>query len=197
VAPPTSRGPPGVPGRSSRDFLPAYDPAAARQELAAAGYPGGAGLPKVTLVSDTGFDAAILADLQRNLGVTVGYESMGFDDYFSRLASDPPAFWALSWVADYPGPNDFLGLLLGTASTNNYGHWTSTEFDAAIARATAATDATTASAAFDDAQAIVQRDVPVVPIAYGTGFALARAGLLGASDNGLGILRFASLAWAP
>ena len=197
LAPATSMVPPGVPGRSSRDFLPAYDPAAARQELAAAGYPGGAGLPKVTLVSDTGFDAAILADLQRNLGVTVGYESMGFDDYFSRLASDPPAFWALSWVADYPGPNDFLGLLLGTGSTNNYGHWTSPEFDAAIARATAATDATTASAAFDDAQAIVQRDVPVVPIAYGTGFALARAGLLGASDNGLGILRFASLAWAP
>ena len=34
-------------------------------------------------------------------------------------------------------------------------------------------------------------------MAYGTGFALARKGLLGASDNGLGILRFASLAWAP
>ena len=180
LAPATSMVPPGIPGRSSRGFLPAYDPAAARQELAAAGYPGGAGLPRVTLVSsDTGFDAAILADLQRNLGVTVSYESMGFDDYFSRLASDPPAFWTLSWVADYPGSNDFLGLLLGTGSTNNYGHWTSTEFDAAIARATAATDATTATAAFDDAQAIVQRDVPVVPVAYGTGFALARAGLLG------------------
>jgi hypothetical protein len=36
----------------------------------------------------------------------------------------------------------------------------------------------------------------VIPIAYGTGYALARKGLLGAADNGLGILRFASLAWA-
>jgi oligopeptide transport system substrate-binding protein len=100
-------------------------------------------------------------------------------------------------VADYPGSNDFLGLLLGTGSTNNYGHWSSAEFDAAIARATAATDPASAAAAFEAAQAVVQRDVPVVPVAYGTGFALSRTGLLGASDNGLGILRFAGLAWAP
>ncbi len=88
---------------------------------------------------------------------------MGFDDYFDRLATDPPAFWTLSWVADYPGANDFLGLLLGTGSTNNYGHWSSSEFDAAIAQATAATDPAVATKAFDAAQAIVQRDVPVVP----------------------------------
>ena len=198
LAPATSMVPPGMPGRSSGSFLPAYDPAAAKQELAAAGYPGGAGLPPITLVStDTGFDGAILADLQRNLGVTIKYETMGFNDYFSRLSSDPPAFWTLSWVADYPGPNDFLGLLLGTGSSDNFGHWSSPGFDAAIARATAATDPATASTAFDAAQAIVQKDVPVIPVAYGTGSALSRAGLLGASDNGLGILRFASLAWAP
>jgi len=194
----TSMVPPGMPGRSSTSFLPAYDPAAARQELADAGYPGGAGLPPITLVStDTGFDGAILADLQRNLGVTVKYETMDFGDYFDRLASDPPAFWTLSWVADYPGENDFLGLLLGTGSTNNYGHWSSSAFDAAIAQARAATDPAAATTAFDAAQAVVRSEVPVVPVAYGTGFALARKGLLGAADNGLGILRFASLAWAP
>jgi ABC-type transport system substrate-binding protein len=194
----TSMVPPGIPGRSATEFLPAYDPARAKQELAAAGYPGGAGFPTVTLVStDTGFDAAILADLQRNLGITLEYETLDFNDYFNRLATDPPAMWTLSWVADYPGSNDFLGLLLGTGSSNNYGHWTSADFDAAIARATAATSQADATAAFDAAQAIVETDAPVIPVAYGTGFALARGGLLGASDNGLGILRFASLAWAP
>ena len=198
LSPATSMVPPGIPGRSSTDFLPAYDPTAAQAELAAAGYPAGAGFPTVNLVStDTGFDAAILADLQRNLGITIKYETLGFDDYFTRLASEPPAFWTLSWVADYPGSNDFLGLLLGSGSTNNYGHWTSPAFDAAIAQATAAGDPAAATAAFDAAQAVVQHDVPVIPVAYGTGFALSRAALLGASDNGLGILRFASLAWAP
>ena len=40
--------------------------------------------------------------------------------------------WFLSWVADYPGRNDFLGVLLGTGSANNYGRWSSPDFDAAI-----------------------------------------------------------------
>ena len=152
----------------------------------------------MTLIStDTGFDAAILADLKANLGITVKFETMGFNDYFNRLATDPPAFWTLSWVADYPGANDFLGLLLGTGSSNNYGHWSSPEFDAAITQAISATDPTAATASFDAAQAIVQDQVPVIPVAYGTGSALARKGLLGASDNGLGIVRFAGLAWAP
>ena len=194
--PATSMVPPGIPGRSERDFSPKHDPDAARAMLAAAGYPGGAGFPEVTLVnSGAGYDEAILADLQRELGITVHYEGMESGPYFSRLASDPPAFWALAWVADYPGPNDFLGLLLGTGSSNDYGRWSSPEFDAAIAQAGAATDPASIRAAFDTAESIVQRDVPVVPVAYGAGYALARDGLLGATETGLGIMRLAGLAW--
>jgi oligopeptide transport system substrate-binding protein len=195
--PATSLVPPGIPGRSGRDFSPVHDPAAARTMLAAAGYPGGAGFPEVTLVSSgAGYDEAILAELKRELGITVRYEGMEPDPYFRRLASDPPAFWALAWVADYPGPNDFLGLLLGTGSTNNYGRWSSAEFDAAIARAGGASDPAAIRTAFDTAESIVQRDAPVVPVSYGAGYALARDGLLGATESGLGILRLAGLAWA-
>lgn len=194
--PATSMVPPGIPGRSEQDFSPKHDPAAARAALAAAGYPGGAGFPEVTLVTSGGdYDEAILAELDQELGITVRYEGMEGDPYFSRLASDPPAFWALGWVADYPGPNDFLGLLLGTGNTNNYGHWSSAEFDAAIAAAGAATDPAAVRAAYDTAEAVVQRDAPVVPVSYEAGYALARPGLLGATESGLGILRLAGLAW--
>jgi ABC-type oligopeptide transport system substrate-binding subunit len=104
--------------------------------------------------------------------------------------------WFLSWVADYPGRNDFLGVLLGSGATNNYGAWSSSEFDAAIAEAGAAVDPATAGAAYDRAEDIVQRDAPVVPVSYGTGWALSRTGLLGAAQNGMGIIRMAGLAWA-
>jgi hypothetical protein len=33
-------------------------------------------------------------------------------------------------------------------------------------------------------------------LSYGTGWALSREGLLGAGQNGMGILRMAGLAWA-
>jgi len=141
-----------------------------------------------------GFDQAILDEIDRELDVTLAWETMG-DGYFDRLTTEPPQMWTLGWVADYPGRNDFLGVLLNTGSSSNYGRWSSTEFDAAIAEAGSAIDPEVASAAYDRAETIVRDEVPVVPLAYTTGWALSRDGLLGASQNGLGIVRMAGLAW--
>lgn len=197
IVPATSMVPPGIPNRGSTDYSPSYDVAAAQAELAAAGYPGGRGFPTVTLVTQ-GFiiDGGIIRQLHDNLGIDVAYETSG-TSYFDLLASShPPQFWELSWVADYPGADDFLGLLLGTGESNNYGHWSSSEFDAAVSAAQAATSATAAQAAWNRAQAVVQRDDPVIPVSYSSGWALARPGLLGATENGLGLLRYAGLSWS-
>jgi len=192
----TSLVPPGIPGRTSRDLGAIHDPAAARADLAAAGYPGGRGFPTITMVTP-GFrsDGAVLARLAAELGIHVNYEVMDSGTYFGRLSSDPPAFWAVSWVADYPGPNDFLGILLGTGQENNYGGWANPEFDAAIAAARAATSPSPARAAYDRAEILIRDDAPVIPVSYGSGWALSRSGLLGATDNGLALPRFAGLAW--
>jgi ABC-type oligopeptide transport system substrate-binding subunit len=188
--------PPGIPGRSDEDFLPEYDPAAARDLLAAAGYPGGADFPETTLMTfGGGFDEAILGELERELGITLAWETMG-EGYFDRLANETPQMWTLGWVADYPGRNDFLGVLLQTGASNNYGRWSSAAFDAAIADAGSATDPDVASEAYDEAERIVQAEVPVVPVVYTAGWALSRTELLGATQNGLGIARMAGLAWA-
>ncbi|MEA2611041.1 MAG: peptide/nickel transport system substrate-binding protein [Chloroflexota bacterium] len=192
----TSMVPPGIPGRSGKDYLPVYDPADARKLLSDAGFPGGAGFPATILMTDgSRFDAGIVAEVKRELGITLQAETMG-DGYFGRLATDPPAMWSLAWVADYPGPNDFLGVLLGTGASNNYGHWSSPEFDAAVADAVGATDPAVASTAYDRAETIVRDQVPVIPVTYGVGSALSRTGLLGAGQNGLDIIRMAGLAWA-
>ena len=194
----TGMVPPGIPGRSTTDFRPAFELDRAGALLAEAGFPGGRGFPGITFgTGGTSYGEAIRAALQSALGIPIAYETFVGDDFYSRLTSDPPALWTLGWVADYPGPNDFLGVLLRSDSANNVGRWRSAEFDAAIAQAGAATSATAAREAFELAQSIVRRDVPVVPLAYGDGWALARTGLHGAGENGLGMLRFAGLAWSP
>jgi oligopeptide transport system substrate-binding protein len=194
--PANSMVPAGIPGRGGQSWLPTHDPDAARALLAAAGHPGGAGLAPITFgAGGNQFADGIAADLQRELGLVVNVEDD--TDHFARLVTDPPPMWALGWIADYPGPNDFLGVLLGTGSSSNYGRWSSSAFDAAIADALATRDPAAAESAFERALAIVQQDVPVVPLSFGDSWALSRDGLLGAGENGLGIKRFAGLAWAP
>lgn len=194
--PATAMVPEGIPGRPDGTFGPTFDPAAGRALLADAGHAGGQGLGPITLLtSGLTYDAAVAAQLKANLGLDVRVEAMDFDGYQARLATDPPAIWAMSWIADYPGSNDFLGVLLGSDATNNYGRWRSPEFDAAIDAAGRATSAAAATASYRTAETIVARDVPVIPLSTGTSWALSRTGLLGAGQNGLGIVRFAGLAW--
>jgi ABC-type oligopeptide transport system substrate-binding subunit len=192
--PADSMVPPGIPGGGDRSWLPAHDPDRARELLAAAGYPAGAGFPEVRFAAGgLPYAEGAVADLERELGVTVLIEE--YDDHFGRLHDDPLPMWTLGWIADYPGPNDFLGVLLETGSSNNYGHWSSPAFDAAIADALATRDPDEALAAYERALAAVRDEVPVIPIAYGDGWALSRDGLLGAGQNGMGILRIAGMAW--
>jgi oligopeptide transport system substrate-binding protein len=192
--PANSMVPPGIPGRGDGDWMPAHDPERARELLAEAGYPDGAGFPEITFAAG-GFPYAegMAAELERELGVTIRIEEI--DGHFDRLHEDPPPMWTLGWVADYPGPNDFLGILLETGRSNNYGRWSSAAFDEAIEAALTTRDPDEALAAFERALALVRDEVPVIPISYGDGWALSRDGLLGAGQNGLGILRVAGLAW--
>ena len=194
ATPATGMVPPGIPGRSATDFLPAHDPAGARTLLTEAGFAGGAGFPTVTLLGGGGTDRAFAAEIEKELGVTVSIEVQG-EGFFDRLRTDPPQIFSMGWIADYPGANDFLGILLGSGASNNYGRWSSAPFDEALGDALAATDPVAARAAFDRAEGIVRDEAPAIPLTYGVGWSLARKGLLGAYDNGLGIIRMAGLAW--
>ncbi len=197
ATPATSLIPAGIEGRGTTDYSPPYDIAGAKAALAKAGYPNASGFPQVTLVSQGGgFEEAVADELQQNLGVKVSIEVMSFDGYADRLSSGDPTIWTIDWVADYPQPEDFLGLLLGSGSRSNVGGWSDPAFDAALDRAASTADPAAQQRAYGDAQAIVADQVPVVPVEYGEDWALSRDGLLGAQENGEGFVRFAGLAWA-
>ena len=197
VIPATGMVPAGVPGHSAKDYSPTFDLAQARSELAAAGYANGAGFPQVTLVTPgTALDAAIVSQVRANLGIQMAYVQVDWTTYNQALlGNSPPDMWEMDWVADYPGADDFLGLLLGSGQTNNFAKWSNSDFDAAVAAALAATDQAATQAAWDKAESIVQDQAPVVPVDYGAGYSLAAKGLLGALPNSQGLVRYAGLAW--
>ena len=194
--PATGMVPAGVPGHSDTDFAPGFDLTAARAELAAAGYPNGVGFPRTSLItSGSDLDGAILGQLKQNLGITLDYVALDGETYNNRIVSNPPAMWSMDWIADYPGANDFLGLLLSSGKPNNFGRWKNTTFDQAVASALSAGDPASVQAGFDRAQSVVKDQAPVIPVSYGAGYSLAARGLLGAEPNAEGLIRYAGLAW--
>jgi oligopeptide transport system substrate-binding protein len=194
----TSMIPPGVPGRDEADHRPKYDVADAKSLLAAAGYPNGQGFPAVTLATyGVGYEATVAKELHDNLGVTVNVEALDFENYLSEVAAaTTPTFWSLSWIADYPHPNDFLGLLLETGSTSNTGKWSDPDYDNLIAQAAATTDLTQQTALYGQAQDILAREVPAIPVSYDESWALSRTGLDGALTSGVGLIRYAGMQWS-
>ena len=134
--------PPGMPG-----FYPglkplAFDPTAAKQELAGAGFANGNGLPKLSIAYTGGqsdFDkvAATLQQMwKQNLGVTVqvqGEEQAKFNDDLTAMANNPETstiqLYLSVWGADYPDPQNFLTQQLHTGVGNNNGHYSNPQFD--------------------------------------------------------------------
>jgi ABC-type oligopeptide transport system substrate-binding subunit len=199
AVPATSMVPPGVAGRDELDHSPTYDVADAKALLAAAGYPDGADVPEVTLATyGTGFEATVAQELHDNLGVTVNVEALDFEHYLELVgAAKQPTFWSLSWIADYPHAHDFLGLLLETGSTSNTGKWSNAEYDDLNAQAAATADPDDQAALYTQAQEALVREMPVIPVSYGQGWALSRTGLQGALVSGVGLIRYAGMDWAP
>jgi len=153
--------PPDVRDTAPTDFGPVFNLDKAKAELAAAGYPNGAGFPKVALTtSGAALDQAIVQQLHDNLGIDIDYEALDWTSYNDRLLNDPPAFWEMDWVADYPGANDFLGFCWELARRTTTDVGVRAIFDAAVSQALAAADPTAVQQAFDRAQALVSTRRP-------------------------------------
>ncbi|ALO66155.1 ABC transporter substrate-binding protein [Arthrobacter alpinus] len=70
------------------------------------------------------------------------------------------------WQADYPSLYNFLGPLYGTGAGSNDGDYSSAEFDAKLKEGLAATTVEDGIKKFNEAQQILLKDLPVVPLWY-------------------------------
>jgi ABC-type transport system substrate-binding protein len=116
VSRPAMRGgllPPAMPGHDHQ-VTAAPDLEAARAELAEAGYPGGAGMPRLEMEISKGLDtlAQPIHDALAEIGIEV--ELIWSDRALSEATGRPDAahLWSTTWLADYPDPDGFFRGLL-------------------------------------------------------------------------------------
>ncbi len=131
--------PPGI--RQYRTLAASsYSPLHAQELLAQAGYPGGRGLPPLTIALDESAQNASLAhelasQWQQNLGVNVAVVPYPHKPYLSVLSRHAYQIAVIDWTADYPDPQNFLSQQLTTASPNNNGGYSNATFDRTVSRA--------------------------------------------------------------
>ncbi|HLB03318.1 MAG TPA: peptide ABC transporter substrate-binding protein, partial [Nitrospiria bacterium] len=146
-----------------------FDPEEARRLLAEAGYPGGEGLPPITVVYDTGqinnlIAQNLQAQWQRNLHIRVDLDNQEWKVFLKRLKTDTPQIFRLGWGADYPDPDNFMALFT-TQSGNNNTHWGNPRYDDLIAKAASELNPIQRRSLYDEAQRILtEKDVAIMPL---------------------------------
>jgi oligopeptide transport system substrate-binding protein len=178
-----------------------YDPREARSLLAAAGYPGGIGFPKVEFVlnGNTGVTVAVGEVLEgmwaKELGVQVTVVPVEFKVYLSTLREKQFQVILDSW-AYIPDPHDMLELA-GTGDPNNDCGSSNPAFDEAIAASERTADNGARRAAFDSAEAINAREAFYAPIYFMNQGILVHHTLHGWRDNGLDVVSWRELYLEP
>jgi oligopeptide transport system substrate-binding protein len=112
-----------------------FDPQMARDKLAEAGYPDGAGLPEVTLMFNTSEGHQKIAEFiqgnwKEHLGVDVKLANQEWKVYLQTLTEDPPQVWRLGWCADYPHQNNWVHEVFHPTKGANRPKWSGPEADA-------------------------------------------------------------------
>jgi ABC-type transport system substrate-binding protein len=127
--------PKGVPGYDPAFKGLPFNPAAAKEELAQAGFPNGQGFPHFTLSFREGMPdirrvcEVAQQDLQANLGINVQLQQMDYGELLRQRNQENLPFYFLRWAADYLDPQDFLSVMLRTGAPENRITYSNPRFD--------------------------------------------------------------------
>ncbi|HEX5418304.1 MAG TPA: peptide ABC transporter substrate-binding protein [Chloroflexota bacterium] len=187
--------PPGMPGYDTGYPGTTFDPERARQLLSESSYKSAAALPPVVFGVDRGESdlAERIVEMYRsNLGVQVSV--VEYENDFSRqVSTGAPGIYMMGWVADYPDPQDFLDILFGPTSADNYSAYQNPTVTRLLQAASAEPDEQKRLDDYRQAQRQILADGPVVPLFHDTQYVLVRGGVSGLKITPLGILSFAGV----
>lgn len=153
---------------------PGYDVKKARQLLAEAGFPGGKGFPRLTLLYNTSENHKAIAQAvqsmwKENLGIDIALENREWKVYLWDVRKLDYDIARGGWIADYPDVNTFLDMwrsdTMDTFNNNNTG-WQNAEYDALIERANQETDPDGRAQIFAQAEALLLREMPIAPLYF-------------------------------
>ncbi|MEM1059459.1 MAG: peptide ABC transporter substrate-binding protein [Verrucomicrobiota bacterium] len=178
-----------------------YDPEEARRLLAEAGYPGGEGIPRFSILYNTDPVNKTIAEAiqdmwQRELGVESDLQNQEWKVYLDTLSNRNYDVARSSWVGDYNDPNTFLDCFVTDRGNNRTG-WSNAAYDELIAvQAPREVDPQKRFDLMLEAERIlVEEELPIIPIYNFVGIALFRDNLGGFYANPIDEHPWAAMFW--
>jgi len=174
--------PPGIAGYTGVKGL-GENVEKARELLAEAGFPGGRGFPKMTLMYNTSETHRPIAEviqqqLQNNLNIKLELKNMEWGSFIETVQQEKYEMARYGWVGDYPDPNTFLDLWV-TGNPQSNTNWSNPEYDRLIAAASTELDPARRMELLRQAEEILATELPIIPIYFYTSAEMAKTNIEG------------------
>jgi oligopeptide transport system substrate-binding protein len=163
------------------------DVAAAQRLLAEAGYPGGKGVAPIELLYNTSDAHRAVAEYlqeswKKNLGLDVRLANVAAPAWMDRRGTADYDIIRAGWYADYLDPSTFLELFSSDNDMEQSG-WKNADYDKFILAARNENDPAKRMEDFQQAEAILMKEVPFIPLYYYTTIFLIRPEVRGYENN--------------
>lgn len=154
-------------GYTARAKIP-FDLKKARELMAQAGFPDGKGFPEVDLLYNTSeghqkIAVAIQQMWKINLGIDVRLYNQDWKAFLETEKNGDFEIARGSWIGDYVDPNTFLDMFV-TDGGNNRSGWSSKEYDRLIRKASRTANQKDRYELFQQAEAILIEESPIIPV---------------------------------
>jgi len=147
---------------------PAAAPTEAQRLLAEAGFPGGKGFPKLSLIYNTSEShkrvaAAIQESWRKQLGVDIELVNAEWKVFLDRVERGDFQIARRAWIGEYLDPHAFLDLFTRESGQNPTG-WSSDEYERLIRASDVEKDPAARLSRLDEAEQLLLREAPMTPI---------------------------------
>ncbi len=183
----------GLPSFDSSTVYYNFDLEKARRLLAEAGYPGGKGMPPVTLVSTPDY-LDFCKHIQQQLtelGVEMKIEISTPAAAKQMKAEARLPFFRASWIADYPDAENYLLMFLSLnfcPRGPNYTHFSNHEFDRLYELAMHQTNDSVRYSIYHEMERLVMEESPLVVLYYDQVLRFVRKEVSGLGSNPMNML---------
>ena len=168
-----------------------YDPERSLNLLRSAGYPSGEGIPIIKLItiqlySDLG---SFIANELAQVGIKIQVEIIQKSLLIEQTSKSEALFFRGSWIADYPDAENYLSVFYSkNPAPPNYTRYKNPAFDKLYENAIAEKNDSLRMKIYRQADQLVMKDAPVVPLWYDMVVRLVHPYVLNFKTNSLNIL---------